>query len=175
MKERLNELNEKYEIDPEVLKATLAFLDCGDHPAMPPVHHNGFRYQHAMKVLFGIKTDEDWNCALEEPINWDVKVASPMEVSEYKSWFSAKCGHLIFTLKGERKISIGMQLNLSTPYDFKIESWPYGDLTGCMEANRYFKVNEKTKTDVFDFLKKLETHECHEYCNSEKFPYDEEE
>ena len=164
MKTRLNELNEKYEIDPEVLKAVLAFLDCGD--------------QHAMKVLFGIKTDEDLNCTLEEPINWDVRTASHMKINDMGDSFIAYLGHLYFTLKGERRVSLSIQLTLQTytyrPDDLSIESWPYGELSGCTKANQYFKVNEKTKTDVFDFLKELETHECHEYCNSEKFPDEEE-
>lgn len=178
--EKINELNEKYEIDPEVMKATLAFLDCGEHPPMPLIHHTGYWYQHAMKTFFGIKSDEDWDCEqLAELPNWDVRTASPMDINDRGDGFIATLGHLHFTLKGERDLAISIKLDLEKltyrPEHLFIESWPFGEISGCMEVHRYFKVNEETKTKVFDFLKELETHECHEYCNSEKFPYDEEE
>jgi len=183
MKERLNELNETYEIDPEVLKAALAFLDCGEHPKLALAHEHDkghLLYSHAIRTLFGMKSDGNWSCELAELPNWDIRIASPMEIHEYTDWFIANCGHLFFTLKGERNVSISMKLELRTntwraDY-FYIEAWPFGDLDGCNQVMEYsFDIDEETKTDVFAFLKNLETHECDEDCNSMKFPYDEEE
>ena len=183
MIERLNELNEKYEIDPEALEAALAFLDCGDHPKLALAHEHvkgHLLYSHAIRTLFGMKSDGEWSCELAELPNWDIRIASPMSILTTDDFMHANCGHLYFTLKGERRVDISMKLELKTNTwradTFYIEAWPFGDLQGCHQVQEYsFDVDEKTKTDVFDFLKKLEAHECDEYCNSEKFPYDEEE
>jgi len=188
--EKINELNEKNEIDPEVLEAVIAFMDRDDHPAMPPVHSDGLWYQHAIKTFFGIKTDDDWNCEIAALPNWKVNTGQPIDFEGALEYgldrLDVDLGHLHFSMKHRDVIvSVKLVLKKSPWYKtaeqphgcwFFFETWAFGDLSGCSTAQDCaWNVNKNTQTEIFDFLKELETHECDEYCNHEKFPDNEEE